>query len=71
MPKFTFTNEDLLVLRWCVFDAKDSLPVDQRKWLLEKIDKMLDEEGQRLVIERMAQPAAARYERVKITARDW
>lgn len=46
----TFTHEELLLLRWLVFDAKDKLPKDQRSFLLVKLDKMLADDGLRFEI---------------------
>lgn len=50
MTKITFTHEQLLLLRWVVFDAKDKLSPEHRKELLFKLDKMLEGDGERLVV---------------------
>ena len=46
----TFTHEELLLLKWLVQDAEDKLSKDHRSFLLVKLDKMLAEDGERLVV---------------------
>jgi hypothetical protein len=50
MPHINFVHEELLLLRWVVFDAKDKLTPDHRKELLWKLDKMLEGDGEKLVV---------------------
>ena len=67
--KLTFTHDDLLILRWCVFDAKDSLPADQRKFLLMKLDKMLAEDDEHLEITKFIPAASSLYQSERISIR--
>ena len=74
MPKLVFTHDDLLIIRWCVFDAKNSLPADKRTFLLIKIDQMLADDDEQLRMEKIMQqpkPAAAIYEEARARVRDW
>lgn len=47
----TFTHDELLMLRWLVdVHGTGSLEADRRSFILMKLDKMLAEDGQRLVL---------------------
>ena len=49
-----FTHEELLQLRWLVFDASGTLEPDKRAFLLLKLDKMIADDGQRLIMHNAA-----------------
>lgn len=52
MTSITFTHEEKLLLRILVYQSPDKLLPDQRSFLMMKLDKMLQEDGERLVITR-------------------